>query len=90
MEVLKEAGTFRKKVKITLHRKQKKMLAKLIGMYNNKIPTKNKIKVFLKLLSKNVNDVGDDLYEMIVEASDMNAVDDFVNALKRTDITAFK
>ena len=88
--VLNEAGIFRKKVKMTIHRKQKKMLAKLIQMYNKKIPAQNKIKVFLKLIQKNVNDVGDDLYEVTVESSGMSAAEDFITAIKRTDITAFQ
>jgi len=87
---LNEAGIFRKKVKMTIHRKQKKMLAKLIQMYNKKIPAQNKIKVFLKLIQKNVNDVGDDLYEVTVESSGMSAAEDFITAIKRTDITAFQ
>ena len=90
MEVLKEAGVFRKEFKSTIHRKHKKLLAQLINKYNTKLSGKNKIKLYLQLITKKATPDGEDLYNVKVESGDLATLDHFVDALKSQDPNAFK
>lgn len=89
--MITESGISRKEINVTITPKHKKHLSTIVQMYNKKLPLKSHIKVFLSSkLKTNVNSDGEDLYKMKIESNDMNAIEDFVNALKRSDISYFK
>lgn len=90
MEILNEAGIFRKEFKSTINRKHKKLLAMLVSKYNSKLSGKNKIKLYLQLITKKATPQGDDLYNVKVESGDFSTLEHFVNALKGDDPNAFK
>lgn len=89
--MITESGISRKEINVTFSPKYKKHLSTIVQMYNKKLPLKSHIKVFLSgKLKTNVNSNGDDLYKMKIESNDMNAIEDFVTAIKESDVSYFK
>jgi len=89
--MLTESGITRKEINITISKFHKKHLAKLIELFNNKLPVRSRIKVFLsKKIGSNVNAAKEDLYKMRIEGSELSSIEDFINAIKKGDISYFK